>query len=405
MKEGGRMEWTKHLNISNFTIQRTLHVPLPGCARARARARALWDLRLRAEVAEELPTFVSNAVDQTSDSYGTERPLEGSKEYCLLSERNLHAKVSVKPKKHSPVISSSASSVDLRASDMERERQDGSSPRGVIEACLTGLESNSDFTRNSTAESEVPRSKAHSNWSRFFKSWKRFSLKHLTSPPPVPKEPKRKSRSTRENTVLRNLYNFKSTLQHFTFAELKMATNNFNHENLIGKGGFAEVYKGCLPDGRLVAIKQLTKGTLDEKTAGFLNELGIIAHVDHPNTAKLLGCGIDGGMHLVFELSPLGSLGSALHGLLNIIKLARTCENACILLDLGGGIGTVLCGHIEKFEIVNNGSGSIDVFDKESMNIFYEHDSVLLCGSLLNLTQKNSIVSVDFSPNTTTPSA
>jgi len=71
------MEWTKHLNISNFTIQRTLHVPLPGCAcaRARARARALWDLRLRAEVAEELPTFVSNAVDQTSDSYGTERPL------------------------------------------------------------------------------------------------------------------------------------------------------------------------------------------------------------------------------------------------------------------------------------------------------------------------------------------
>jgi hypothetical protein len=71
MKEGGRMEWTKHLNISNFTIQRTLHVPLPGCARA----RALWDLRLRAEVAEELPTFVSNAVDQTSDSYGTERPL------------------------------------------------------------------------------------------------------------------------------------------------------------------------------------------------------------------------------------------------------------------------------------------------------------------------------------------
>ncbi|KAF9670013.1 hypothetical protein SADUNF_Sadunf13G0024200 [Salix dunnii] len=241
---------------------------------------------------------------------------EGSKEYCFLSERNLQAKVPVKPKKHSPVISSSASSIDLRASDMERERQDGSSPRGVIEACLKGLESNSDSTKNSTPESEAPRSKAHLNWSRFFKSWKRFSLKSLPSfiPPPVPKDPKRKSRSTRENSVLRNLYNFKSTLQHFTFAELKMATNNFNHENLIGKGGFAEVYKGCLPDGKLVAVKQLTKGTLDEKTAGFLNELGIIAHVDHPNTAKLLGCGIDGGMHLVFELSPLGSLGSALHG-------------------------------------------------------------------------------------------
>ncbi|CAK7340816.1 unnamed protein product [Dovyalis caffra] len=241
---------------------------------------------------------------------------EDHKEYCLLAERNLRAKVSVRPKKHSPVLSSSASSVELRASDMERERKDGSSPRGVIEACLTGLESNSDSTKNSTDESEVPRSRPLSNWSKFFKSWKRFSLKRLPSfiPPPVPKAPRHKSRSTRENTALRNLYNFKSKLQHFTFAELKIATNNFSHENLIGKGGFAEVYKGCLPDGKLVAIKRLTKGTLDEKTAGFLNELGIIAHVDHPNTAKLLGCGIDEGMHLVFELSPLGSLGSALHG-------------------------------------------------------------------------------------------
>jgi len=32
MKEEGQMEWTQHLNISNFTNQRTLHVPLPVCA-------------------------------------------------------------------------------------------------------------------------------------------------------------------------------------------------------------------------------------------------------------------------------------------------------------------------------------------------------------------------------------
>lgn len=85
-------------------------------------------------------------------------------------------------------------------------------------------------------------------------------------------------------------------------------------ENLIGKGGYAEVYKGYLPDGSFVAIKRLTKGTLDERTAGFLSEIGIIAHVNHPNTAKLIGCGIEGGMHLVFQLSALGSLGSLLHG-------------------------------------------------------------------------------------------
>ncbi|CAN1285158.1 Receptor-like cytosolic serine/threonine-protein kinase RBK2, partial [Linum perenne] len=83
--------------------------------------------------------------------------------------------------------------------------------------------------------------------------------------------------------------------------------------NIIGRGGFAEVFKGHLPDGKLIAIKRLTRGTNEEKTTGFLSEIGILAHVDHPNTAKLLGCGIEGGMHLIFELSPLGSLRSVLH--------------------------------------------------------------------------------------------
>lgn len=83
---------------------------------------------------------------------------------------------------------------------------------------------------------------------------------------------------------------------------------------MIGRGGFSEVYKGSLQNGRLIAVKKLTTGSTDEKTAGFLSELGIIAHVDHPNTAKLVGCCVDGEMHIVFELSTLGSLGSVLHG-------------------------------------------------------------------------------------------
>lgn len=85
-------------------------------------------------------------------------------------------------------------------------------------------------------------------------------------------------------------------------------------ENLIGKGGYAEVYKGCLPDGQLVAIKRLNKGTIEEQATGFLSEIGIIAHVNHRNTAKLIGFGVEGGTYLVLQLSPLGSLGSLLRG-------------------------------------------------------------------------------------------
>lgn len=83
---------------------------------------------------------------------------------------------------------------------------------------------------------------------------------------------------------------------------------------MIGRGGFADVYKGCLHDGRLVAVKRLNKGTTEEQIIGFLSEIGTIAHVDHPNTATLIGYGIEGGTHLVMELSPHGNLGSLLRG-------------------------------------------------------------------------------------------
>lgn len=84
---------------------------------------------------------------------------------------------------------------------------------------------------------------------------------------------------------------------------------------MIGEGGYAEVYKGQLENGQFVAVKRLTRGTQEEMTADFLSELGIIVHVDHPNVAKVIGYGVEGGMHLVLELSPHGSLSSILYGL------------------------------------------------------------------------------------------
>ena len=84
---------------------------------------------------------------------------------------------------------------------------------------------------------------------------------------------------------------------------------------MIGEGGYAEVYKGKLKSGKFVAIKRLTRGLPEEMTMDFLSELGIIVHVDHPNIAKLIGYGVEGGMHLVLQLSPHGSLASLLYGL------------------------------------------------------------------------------------------
>ncbi|XP_023552649.1 receptor-like cytosolic serine/threonine-protein kinase RBK1 isoform X1 [Cucurbita pepo subsp. pepo] len=108
----------------------------------------------------------------------------------------------------------------------------------------------------------------------------------------------------------------KPSWRNYGFSELAIATNNFSPENLLGKGGQAEVYKGCFADGQVVAVKRLMKKEKEneERTADFLSELGIIAHINHPNAARLLGFGIDGGLYLVLEFVPYGSFASSLFG-------------------------------------------------------------------------------------------
>ncbi|KAK2368174.1 putative leucine-rich repeat receptor serine/threonine-protein kinase [Trifolium repens] len=44
----------------------------------------------------------------------------------------------------------------------------------------------------------------------------------------------------------------------FTLRQIKEATNNFDISNKIGEGGFGPVYKGCLSNGTLIAVKQLS---------------------------------------------------------------------------------------------------------------------------------------------------
>lgn len=93
-------------------------------------------------------------------------------------------------------------------------------------------------------------------------------------------------------------------------------------ENLVGKGGQAEVYKGLLSNGQIIAVKRLMKKEKEkeneDRVGDFLGELGIIAHISHPNAARLLGFGIDGGLHLVLQFSPHGSLASLLFGMIFI---------------------------------------------------------------------------------------
>ncbi|CAN7140153.1 hypothetical protein HID58_038529 [Brassica napus] len=106
----------------------------------------------------------------------------------------------------------------------------------------------------------------------------------------------------------------KPLIQCFTYNEISKATNDFDQENIVGIGGYSEVYRGDLCDGRRIAVKRLTKESGDMiKEKEFLTELGVISHVSHPNTALLLGCCVERGLYLVFRFSENGNLYSALH--------------------------------------------------------------------------------------------
>ncbi|KAL8260179.1 hypothetical protein R6Q59_028132 [Mikania micrantha] len=101
----------------------------------------------------------------------------------------------------------------------------------------------------------------------------------------------------------------------FSLTQLKSATHNFSAANKIGEGGFGPVYKGTLSDGTVVAVKQLSSESR-QGNREFLNEVGVISCLQHPNLVKLHGCCIDADhLILVYEYLENNSLSNALFGL------------------------------------------------------------------------------------------
>ncbi|URE02437.1 Protein kinase domain containing protein [Musa troglodytarum] len=110
----------------------------------------------------------------------------------------------------------------------------------------------------------------------------------------------------------------KSTWRCFSYEEIHAATDGFHKDNLVGRGGYAVVYRGVTADGQAIAVKTMVGASTDEqREKDFLTELGTVGHVRHPNVSALLGCCIDRGLHLVFEFSSRGSVSSNLHGKAN----------------------------------------------------------------------------------------
>ncbi|KAL3739799.1 hypothetical protein ACJRO7_021118 [Eucalyptus globulus] len=96
--------------------------------------------------------------------------------------------------------------------------------------------------------------------------------------------------------------------------QIKAATNDFDSANKIGEGGFGAVYKGQLNDGTVIAVKQLSSKSR-QGNREFLNEIGMISCLQHPNLVRLHGCCTEGDqLSLVYEYMENNSLARALFG-------------------------------------------------------------------------------------------
>ncbi|CAI5513438.1 unnamed protein product, partial [Closterium sp. Naga37s-1] len=115
----------------------------------------------------------------------------------------------------------------------------------------------------------------------------------------------------RNNKVSRFGALAKGVCVEYTMKEMAQATNNWSDANLLGSGGFGDVFKGVSPDDgvTLWAVKRAKVITND-----FQREVSEMATKHHPNLVRLLGYATCGDLRerieqiLVYEFIPNGDL-------------------------------------------------------------------------------------------------
>ncbi|KAG0483914.1 hypothetical protein HPP92_011998 [Vanilla planifolia] len=98
-------------------------------------------------------------------------------------------------------------------------------------------------------------------------------------------------------------------LAAFRYGDLQRVTKNFSDK--LGSGGFGSVYKGALPDSKLIAVKKLQD--LIQRDKQFRTEVSTIGKIQHINLIRLHGFCADGNNKcLVYEFMPNSSLDAHL---------------------------------------------------------------------------------------------
>lgn len=75
----------------------------------------------------------------------------------------------------------------------------------------------------------------------------------------------------------------------FTAGELKIATNNYAYDRMIGRGGYGTVFLGSLSDNKAIAIKK-SRIVYQSQIEQCINKVVVLSQINHRNVVGLLGC-------------------------------------------------------------------------------------------------------------------
>ncbi|XP_072956887.1 receptor-like serine/threonine-protein kinase SD1-8 [Typha angustifolia] len=189
-------------------------------------------------------------------------------------------------------------------------------------------------------------------------AWKRENKKN--------KERRKKGIISQFSNIERNWEEKDFELPSYDLSTIEAATNNFSIENKLGEGGFGPVFKGRLDEGEDIAVKRLSKTSV-QGADELKNEVMLIAKLQHRNLVRLLGYCIEAEERmLIYEYMSNKSLDALLFDKSKSTSLLNWRTRCNIILGIARGL--LYLHQDSRFRIIHRDLKASNILLDNNMN-------------------------------------